>query len=170
MEFQAFTDKFEGFIGTNFWTMIFAWINLVILYFFLKKLLFKPVKNMIDKRQAEIDGLYADAEEKRSAAEEDKAAYEEKMRHAEEESEEILRSAKRRAELKGEEILRAADEDARRMLRRADEQVALEKKRAINEVKNEVSDMALEIASSIIGRDVKPEEHADMIDDFIKKM
>ena len=50
-------DKFENFVGVNFWTMIFAWINLLILYLFLKKLLFKPLKNMIDSRQKEIDGM-----------------------------------------------------------------------------------------------------------------
>ena len=44
-------DKFEAFVGVNFWTMLFAWINIFILYLILKKLLFKPVKNMIDARQ-----------------------------------------------------------------------------------------------------------------------
>ena len=52
---EVVLDKFEAFVGVNFFTMIFAWINLVILYVFLKKLLFKPVKNMIDSRQKEID-------------------------------------------------------------------------------------------------------------------
>ena len=62
-------DKFENFVGVNFWTMIFAWINLLILYLFLKKLLFKPLKNMIDSRQKEIDGMYSDAESAASSAE-----------------------------------------------------------------------------------------------------
>ena len=170
MTFERILDEFESFIGVNLWTLIFAWINLVILYFFLKKLLFKPVKNMIDSRQKEIDDLYADAEEKRALAEADKAAYEEKLRLAEEESEEILRTAQRRAQLKEEAILREADEAARRTLKRADEQVELEKKRAINEVKDEVSGMALEIAASILGRDIKANEHSAMIDDFLRQM
>ena len=55
MEF--FTDKFEAFIGVNPFTMIFAWVNLLILYLFLKKLLFVPIKNMIDSRQKEINEL-----------------------------------------------------------------------------------------------------------------
>ena len=165
-----FVNEFEAFIGINPWTLLFAWINLIILYLFLKKLLFKPVKNMIDSRQKEIDDLFAEAEAKRAEAEADRAAYEEKLRHAEEESEALLRSAQRRAQLKEEAILREAEETARRTLKRADEQVELEKRRAINEVKDEVSGMAVEIAASIIGRDVKPQEHADMIDDFLRRM
>jgi len=171
MEFiTQFEDQFESFVGVNLWTMIFAWINILILYLFLRKLLFNPVKNMIDKRQKEISDLYQDAEEKRAAAEADKAAYEAKLRSAGEESEEILRSAQRKAQLKEEEILKEAEEAARRTLKRADEQVEMEKKQAINEVKDRVSGMAVDIASSLIGRDVKAEEHADMIDDFIRRM
>ncbi len=63
MEFiTEFTEQFESFVGVNFWTMIFAWVNILILYLFRKKILFKPVKNMIDSRQREIDDLYADSE------------------------------------------------------------------------------------------------------------
>ena len=165
-----FVEEFESFIGINPWTMLFAWINLIILYIFLKKLLFKPVKRMIDDRQKEIDDLYADAEAQRQTAMSDKAAYEEKLRQAEEESEQILRSAQRRAQLKEEQILREAEETARRTLKRADEQVELEKKRAINEVKDEVSGMALEIASGIIGRDVSAKEHTALIDEFLDRL
>ena len=167
---EWFLTSFEGFVGVNFWTMLFAWCNLLILYFFLRKLLFKPVKNMIDSRQKEIDDLYADAEEKKAAANEMAAAYEEKLSHAKEESEQILRDALRRTQLKEEEILREADATARRTLKRAEEQVELEKKRAINEVKDEVSGLAIEIATAVIGRDVKVSEHAALIDDFIAKM
>ncbi len=165
-----FVNEFEALIGINPWTLLFAWLNLVILFLFLRKLLFKPVKKMIDDRQKEIDDLYADAEQKRVDAQTDKAAYEEKLRHAEEESEQILRNAQRRALLREEEILREADETARRTLKRADEQVELEKRRAVNEVKDEVGGMAVEIASAILSRDVKAEEHSAMIDDFLRRL
>ncbi|MBQ9748447.1 MAG: F0F1 ATP synthase subunit B [Clostridia bacterium] len=167
---KGFLDAFEGFVGVNFWTMIFAWCNLLILYFFLRKLLFKPVKNMIDSRQKEVDDMYDEAEASRKDAAEMKAEYEEKLAHAGEESEEILKRAVRKAQLREEEILREADEKAARTLKRAQEQVELEKKRAINEVKNEVSDMALGIAAAVIERDIDKKEHEAMIDDFIRQM
>lgn len=164
---EWFLEEFEAFVGVNLWTMLFAWVNLLILYFILKKLLFKPVKKMIDDRQAEVDGMFTEAEENRTAAKEMKAEYEAKLEGANEESEQILRSAVRRAQLKEEEILREANDKAARVMERAEEQIALEKKRALNEVKNEVSEMAIGIAAAVIERDVSEEEHRELIDSFI---
>ena len=163
-------DRFEAFVGVNLFTMIFAWINLFILYLILRKLLFGKVKNMIDSRQKEVDDMYSDAESSRAKAAEMKEDYEKKLEKANEESEEILKRAVRRAQLREEEILKEANEKAARTVERAAEQVELEKKRAINEVKDEVSEMALGIAAAVIEREVKSDEHAAMIDDFIKNM
>ena len=163
-------EGFESFVGVNFWTMIFAWINLLILYLFLKKLLFVPVKNMIDSRQSEIDGMYSDAEEKRTEAAAMREEYERRLGEAAEESEQIVKAAHRRAQLREEEILRQADEEAERIIRRAEEEIELEKKRAINEVKDEVSELAIGIASAVIERDVSESEHRALIDDFIRTM
>ena len=163
-------ETFEAFVGVNFWTMIFAWCNLLVLYFVLRKLLFKPVKNMIDSRQKEIDDMYSDAEKLREDTAVMKADYEEKISRAKEESEEILKSAVRRAQLREEEILREANDKAARVMKRAEEQVEMEKKRAINEVKNEVSDMAIGIASAVIERDIDGKEHSALIDEFIRTM
>jgi F-type H+-transporting ATPase subunit b len=99
-----------------------------------------------------------------------KADYEEKLGRAKEESEEILKNAVRRAQLREEEILREANEKATRVMKRAEEQVELEKKRAINEVKDEVSDMAIGIASAVLERDIDRKEHEALIDEFIRTM
>lgn len=163
-------EKFENFVGVNFWTMIFAWINLLILYIILKKILFKPIKNMIDSRQQEIDDMYKSAGDSERCAKELQAEYEEKMSRAKDESEEIVRSAVRRAQLKEEEILREANDKAARALERAEEQIELEKKRAVNEVKDQVSAIALDIASAVIGRDVSERDHEELINEFIENM
>lgn len=160
-------DAFESFVGVNVWTMIFAWCNLLILYLFLKKILFVPMKKMIDSRQKEIDDMYQNAEEAETTAEAMKVSYEEKLNKANEESEEILKTALRRAQLKEEEIIRDAQTEASRIYERAEEQIALEKKRALSEVKDEVSGMAVEIAGAIIGREVSSKEHSEFIDSFI---
>ena len=167
---RVILDQFEDFIGVNFFTMIFAWINLVILYVFLKKLLFKPIKNMIDSRQQEIDDMYSEAENSRASANEMKAEYEEKISKANDESEDIIRRAVRRAELREEEILKEANVKAARTLERAEEQIELEKKQAINDVKNEVSSIAIDIAEAVIERDIKKSDHDALIDEFIDKL
>jgi F-type H+-transporting ATPase subunit b len=163
-------EKFESFVGVNFFTLIFAWANLLILYFILRKLLFKPIKNMIDSRQKEIDAMYENAEKTRTEAEEMRADYEQKLQSATEESEEILRSAQRRALLREEEILKEAADQARRTKERAEEQIALEKRQAMNEIKDEVSAIAIQIAEAVVARDVKADEHEKLIDGFIDTM
>ena len=170
MDWLGFQNEFESFVGVNIWTMLFAWINLLILYIFLKKILFKPIKNMIDSRQKEIDNMYEGAAKADAEAKEMKGEYEAKLARADEESEEILKKAVRKAQLREEEILKEADEKASRTLERAKEEIELEKRRAINEVKDEVSEIALGIASAVIERDVSHEEHSELIDEFIKNM
>ena len=163
-------EKFESFVGVNFFTMLFAWANLLILYFVLRKLLFKPIKNMIDSRQKEIDDMYENAEKNKAEAEEMRETYEKKLESATEESEEILRSAQRRALLREEEILKEAADQARRTKERAEEQIALEKRQAMNEIKDEVSAIAIQIAEAVVARDVKADEHEKLIDGFIDTM
>ena len=163
-------DAFESFVGVNVWTMLFAWCNLLIIYLFLKKILFKPVKNMIDSRQKEVDDMYTNAENAEADAKAMKDEYEEKLANANEESEEILRTAQRRALLKEEEILKEAAVEATRIRDRASEEIAMEKKRMLGEIKDEVSGMAIDIAAAVIGREVSPEEHKQFIDSFIDEL
>ena len=160
-------DAFESFVGVNVWTMVFAWCNLLILYLFLKKILFKPVKNMIDSRQKEVDDMFSEAESAKADAKEMKAEYEEKLSRAEEESEQILRTAQRRAQLKEEDIIKEAQVEASRIRERAEGEIELEKKRMLGEIKDEVSEMAIGIASAVIGREVSEKEHKELIDEFI---
>lgn len=165
-----FLNGFESFVGVNFWTMIFAWCNLLILYFFLKKILFKPVKNMIDSRQKEVDDMYASAEAAEETAKALRAEYTEKIAEASAEGEEIIRTAQRRAMLRGEEIIKEAEATAERIVERAGEEIQLERRRAVNEIKDEVSAMAISIAEAVIERDISKDEHAALIDSFIDQM
>ena len=160
-------DAFESFVGVNVWTMIFAWCNLLILYLFLKKILFVPMKKMIDSRQKEVDDMYSEAETAKTDAKAMKAEYEEKLSKANEESEEILRTAQRRAQLKEEDILKEAAIEASRIRERAEGEIELEKKRMLGEIKDEVSGMAIDIAAAVIGREVSEKEHEALIDEFI---
>lgn len=164
---MKFLTGFESFVGVNFWTCLFTLVNLFILYKFMKKLLFKPVQSMIDSRQKEIDDLYADAGRSKAEAEALKTQYEGQLSEANAERERILKAAHQRALQQQETMLREAQEQAARTLKRADEQIELEKKQARNELKNEVSDMAVQIAGAVLARDVKPAEHEALIDSFI---
>ncbi len=167
---MKFLTGFESFVGVNFWTCLFTFANLVILYLFLKKLLFKPVKDMIDSRQKEIDDLYADANQSKSDAQQLKTEYEARLAAANAESEEILKVANRKAQLRQEQILKEARDQAAQTLRRADEQIEMERNRAMTEIKADVSGMAVDIASAVLARNIKREEQSELIDSFIERL
>ena len=167
---QVVLDSFESFVGVNLWTMLFAWLNLLIIYLFLRKFLFAPVKNMIDSRQKEIDDMYESAEKSKTDAESFRKEYEERLEKADSESEEILKKAHRKAQLREEEILKEAAAQAELIRKRGEEAVALERAHALNEIKNEVSDMAISIAAAVIERDIKDADHNALIDEFIDGM
>ena len=170
MDFQWFLEKFEDFVGVNLWTMLFAWLNLLILYLILKKIAFKPLKNMIDSRQKEVDEMYSNAENAENEAGELRREYEEKLSGAKAESEEILKNAQRRAILREEEIIKEAEAEAGRIMERAEAEIELERRRAVNDVKDEVSEIAISIAEAVIERDINENEHKELIDSFIEKM
>ena len=170
MDFQWFLEKFEDFVGVNLWTMLFAWLNLLILYLILKKIAFKPLKNMIDSRQKEVDEMYSNAENAENEAGELRREYEEKLSGAKAESEEILKNAQRRAILREEEIIKEAEAEAGRIMERAEAEIELERRRAVNDVKDEVSEIAISIAEAVIERDINENEHKELINSFIEKM
>ena len=165
----AAEPQYEGLIGVDVWTMIFTFCNLIIVFLFARKFLFGPIKKMIDSRQKEIDDLYADAEKSVEDGNRFKEEYEEKLKVAREESDAIMRETVRNARLKEETIIREARDEASLILKRADEQIEMERRQAVNDIKNDVSDMAVDIAGAVLGRDIKPEEHAELIDSFIDR-
>ena len=160
----------EGFIGIDFWTALFTLLNLIITVLVLKKFLFKPVKKMIDDRQKEIDDIYADAESKRSQADELRENYEQKLADAKEESAALVRSANAAAQEQREQILRSAKDEADAIRQKADADIALEKKKALNEVKDAISGMAVEIAEKVVAREINAADQTALIEDFIRNM
>lgn len=162
--------EYQGFVSVDMWTTLFTWGNLIILYLFLKKLLWVPVKNVIDQRQAEIDGLYNDAETSKVAANEMKDQYEQKLRDASIEAAGIVKEATDRASRKGDEIVLQAQEEAAALKRKADRDIEMERARAMNELKDQISDAAVQIAGKIVEREVKAEDHDKLIQNFIDKV
>ena len=160
----------QPFIGLDVWTMLFAWGNLIILFLFLKKLLWVPVKNIIAQRQAEIDGLYSDAESSRVAADEMKEEYEQRLKEASVEAAGIVKEATDRASRKGDEIVQQAQEEAAALKRKADKDIEMERARAMNELKDQISDAAVQIAGKIVEKEVRAEDHEKLIEAFIDKV
>lgn len=152
----------------NGWQLVFTLLNLLLNFFILKKFLYKPVKKMIESRTKEVEDTYARADEAEIKAEAMREEYEEKLASAKKDADEIVRSATRRAQLRTESMISEARETAAGMIDRANEQIAAEQKKAVNQIKNEIADIALLAAGSILEKDMDDEAHRRMIDDFIE--
>ncbi len=161
---------FEQIVGINPWTALFTFCNMIITFLLLKKFLFKPVKKMIDSRQKEIDDMYADAEASKAQAAQLQADYEEHLSSARAERDEILRDAVSRAQKREAEILADARESAAAIMTKAESDIAQEKKKALNEVKNEISSISISIATEVVGREISEADHARLVSDFIGKL
>ena len=143
--------------------------NTLILFIALKHLLFKPVTEFMDKRTQGIESAIEEAELKNKESDRLKAEYEEKMKEIKKERNQIVAEATRKAEFRSEEILTAADQEAKNILEKARVEIAREKQKMMNELKGEISTLALLAAGKVIEKDLNPQMHQQMIQQFIDK-
>ena len=160
-------ENYLSFVTIDVWTLIFTWGNLLILYLLMKKLLFKPVTAILEKRRQDVDDIYNSANSAQNEAEKLKTEYETKLSKASGEAHRIIVDATKKAEEDKDEIINGAKTEARLILSRAEENIKVEKDAAFDELKNEVSDMAIMLASKIISRDIDEKAHHKMIEEFI---
>lgn len=161
---------FESFIGVNFWTAFFVLMNTLAIFFVAKKFLFVPVKNMIDSRQKEIDAMYDAAGAANAEAKALQNEYQEKLAVAQQTSDRMVKEAVARGQKRQEEIISQANAEARAILDKANADIAQEKKKAINDAKNEISEMAMAIAEKVVGRELTEVDQAKLVDEFIEEL
>ena len=159
-----------GFLNINFFTALFTLLNFLAVFFVLKHFLFKPVMKLIKDRQDEIDGMYADAGQAKESAEALQAEYEQKLSAAAETSERIVKEAMVRGQSKEEEIIRQANAEASAIMDKAAADIAQEKKKAINDAKDEISGMAMAIAEKFVGRELSAQDQDKLFDEFLKEL
>ena len=158
------------FLNINFFTALFTFLNFLAVFFVLKHFLFKPVMKLIKDRQDEIDGMYADAGKAKETAENLQAEYEQKLSVAAETSERIVKEAMARGQSKEEEIIRQANAEASAIMDKAAADIAQEKKKAVNDAKDEISGMAMAIAEKVVGRELNTQDQDKLFDEFLKEL
>ena len=162
--------EFQSFIGVDFWTALFTLLNFLAVFFVGKHFLWGPVTKMIQDRQKEIDDMYSEADTARASAKAMEAEYQGKLLSARNTSEQIVRDAVNRGQAREEEIIRQANAEASAMMDKAAADIALEKKKAINDAKNEIADIAMEIAGKVVGRQLSDADQTKLVDQFIDEL
>lgn len=162
--------NYLDFFSVDVWTTIFTLVNMVILLTLTKKILFKPVMKIIAQREAEVQKMYSDAETaSRNAAVLEKE-YNEKMARARDEAGEIIKQATVTAQKREADILAEAHEKAGIVLRRAEAEIEQERKKAYQDIKNDISDISVAIASKMVQKEISAENHAALIEQFIENV
>ena len=152
------------------WTFIAQICNLFIQVLLIKKFLFKPIRNILEKRKALADAQIGEAVKAKEEAESLKLEYENNMQEARAKAGEIISSAQKAATKQSEDMLREAGEQVVQMKAKAENDIALERRKAVNEIKDEIGSMAMEIAGKVIEREVNASDHAKLIDEFIDQV
>ena len=145
-------ELYQALITLDGWTFLAQICNLMIQLVIFKKLLLNPVKKVIAERKAKADSQIADAQKLRT------------------EANEIVANAQKTATARGEEIVGEARAQAAALKQKAEADIAQERKKAVNEVKDEIGGIAMEIASKVVEREISEKDHKDLIDEFIKNV
>ena len=162
--------EFQSFIGVDPWTALFTLLNFLLVFFVGKKFLWKPVMKIIQDRQKEIDDMYAEADTSRNNAKALEQEYKEKLSAATETGERIVKEAVARGQSREDEIIRNANQEASSILEKASRDIAQEKKKAINDAKNEISGLAVAIAGKVMERQINENDQKQLIDRFIDEL
>ena len=157
-------------ISVNIWSILISLANLLIIFLLIKKFLFKPIERILNERKSQVDEIYAKADKAKSTAEENLKAYTAKLDNADAEAEKLIKAAVDKGNKLSDEIVADAHAQADSIMEKAKMDIALEKKKTVNELKDSISDISFDIAEKLIEREITKKDQDDLIDKFLKEM
>ena len=156
-------------VGIVPWEFVAQIANLLIQAALFKKFLFKPVQGIIAKRRGEVNAIYGEAEAARTA-EEEKAEYDRLMRDARVEAGQIVKAAAENAEARATQLIQSAQQEAAGIKEKAYAEIDREKKKTVNEIKDNISGMVVALAEKVVEKEINAGDQQALIDQFIKEM
>ena len=161
---------YQSLVTVNPVTLIAQICNLFIQLLIVKIFFLDKIKAILDQRREAADKQITEAENAKSEALAIKQTYEQNMLEAKAKADDLLMTAQRTANSRSEEIISQAQQQAAQIKSKDAADIELEKKKAINEAKNEISDLAMAIAGKVVARELNAGDQADMIDRFIDEL
>lgn len=161
---------YQSLVAVNPVTLIAQICNLFIQLFVFKKFFWDKLLNILDQRRKAADQEISDAKAAHAEADAIKAAYEQNMKEAKEKADGILLNAQKTATARSEEIIGQAQAAAAQIKSKASSDIEMEKKKAINDAKNEISGLAMAIAGKVVERELNTADQAGLIDRFIDEL
>ncbi|PKM90128.1 MAG: ATP synthase F0 subunit B [Firmicutes bacterium HGW-Firmicutes-12] len=157
-------------MSVNIHDMIWAIVNFLVLVAILNKFLYKPILGMLDARKLDIKSRLDEANDARNEAMQVKEEYTREMQNARIEAQEIITKATKLAENSKTGIIQEARVESEKVIKKAQEEIRLEKEKAKTELRNEVATLAVLAAGRVLERTIKPEDHEQMISQFVQEV
>jgi len=161
---------YQSLVSFDYWTLVAQLCNFGIQILLFKRFLFTPVKNILEKRQQEVNSVYDEAAMANEAAQKAKEEYETSLATVRQESDRITEQAVASAKMQSDQIIAQAQADAAQLLEKANKDIELERSRAMTEAKGEISKMAIEIASKVVEKEIDEKTHEALIGKFIDEL
>ena len=161
---------YQSLVTVNPVTLIAQICNLFLQLLVFKIFFLDKIKAILDQRREAADKQITEAENAKAEAMTIKKTYEQNMLQARAKADDLLQTAQRTANSRSEEIIAQAQQQAAQIKSKAADDIALEKKKAINEAKDEISNLAMAIAGKVVGRELNAGDQAEMIDRFIDEL
>jgi F-type H+-transporting ATPase subunit b len=154
---------------THFFSSLIFWefISFAILLFVLAKYALPPILETLDARERKIRETIESAERRSAEAERRMAEYEAKMKASQKEAEEMIAQAKTRAQQVKEENERQLQADAERIKAGAARDIEQERRKALEDVRRYVSDLALRVAEKVVERSLTDADHKRLADEAL---
>lgn len=163
-------ELYQSLVAVEPATLIVTILNLFLQMFLVKKFLLDKVLKVLDARRAAADEQISAAEEARAEALAIKSTYEANMAQAKAQASELLSSARKTAAAQSAELLSETRAQVAQMKEKAAADIAQEKKKALNDAKDSISSLAMDIASQVVQREITPADHDALVDAFLANM
>ena len=147
------------------WTIV----NLLIIYGLVRVFLFKPVKKILEARQAEIDSQYADAQAAQETAEKLKSQYEESLSDASKEKMQIISDAREKAGGEYDKIVSDAKAQAQRIVEDARKAAEKEQQQRMQQAQEQIADLVVVATAKLMASKGNAEADRELYNQFIAK-
>ncbi len=150
-------------------TVVMA-LSMLLLFTLLSYILFNPVRDLLEKRKQRIVDDKETAKREKEEACRYKEEYEKKLQEADKEVQFILSEARKKAMKNEAKIVAEAKEEAARIIARANTEIELEKKRALDDMKQEMIAIASMMAQKVVSASIDTDVQESLIDETLKEM
>ena len=154
--------------GVEWGTTIVTLATFVILLALLKKFAWGPLKEVMDKRERDINKDIDDAEQAKINAQKLEEENRKTLKETQDEVQRILDDAKVQARKQHEEIIHEANVRANGMIETAQSEINSEKERALADINNQVSELSVLIASKVLRKEISEQDQKDLVEKYLK--